>query len=77
MATYQEDIYASFGFRKTVGPFLEHGRPYIGMVWRGLDVSQAEGCNMLAEQLGLAPGNLHEIVAEASSEPVGYLRIVQ
>ena len=77
VATHQEDIYASFGFRKAVGPFLEHGQPYIGMVWRGTDASQAEGRNALAVQLGLVPGNLHETVETVPSEPINHLRIVQ
>ena len=30
----QRTFYESFGFRKTVGPFFEHGTPCIGMVRR-------------------------------------------
>ena len=77
VATYQEDIYASFGFRKAIGPFLEHGKPYIGMVLRSTDTSQTEARNALAVQLGLVSGNLHEIVDEAPSETINHLRIVQ
>jgi predicted GNAT family N-acyltransferase len=30
---YHEAFYERFGFRKADGPFLEHGMPYIGMVF--------------------------------------------
>jgi ElaA protein len=30
----QKTFYESFGFRKTVGPFFEHGTPCIGMIRR-------------------------------------------
>ena len=36
--TQQENFYEIFGFRKTVGPFLEHGMPYLSMAWNPPDI---------------------------------------
>jgi ElaA protein len=36
--TQQENFYEVFGFRKTVGPFLEHGMPYLSMAWNPSDI---------------------------------------
>jgi ElaA protein len=68
VATHQEAFYESFGFRKAVGPFLEHGIPYIGMAWRDPETSQASELNRLAEQLGLVPSHLPDFVEDISSE---------
>jgi ElaA protein len=38
--TQQENFYEVFGFRKTVGPFLEHGMPYLGMAWNPSDIDR-------------------------------------
>jgi len=38
--TQQEDFYEVFGFRKTVGPFLEHGMPYLSMAWTPSEIER-------------------------------------
>jgi len=38
--THEEKVYETFGFRKAVGPFLEHGIPYLGMAWNATEQSR-------------------------------------
>jgi predicted GNAT family N-acyltransferase len=39
-------FYEAFGFRKTEGPFLEHGMPYIGLTRKGRQTREASASKL-------------------------------
>lgn len=55
------DFYEQFGFRKTEGPYLEHGVPFIGLT-RAMRVSQPLFAARRRERDGIALVNTFELL---------------
>jgi ElaA protein len=77
VAAHQEGFYETFGFRKSVGPFLEHGTPYIGMAWSEAEPRPPSGLSRFAAHLGLAPSNAPHFEAAAVTETIDRLKASQ
>lgn len=54
-------FYEQFGFRKTDGPFLDHGTPYIGLRWQPRTGSQSLFAAQWREREDATPINTFEL----------------
>jgi ElaA protein len=55
-------FYEQFGFKKTDGPFLDHGTPYIGLRWQPRTGSQGLFHAQRRERDNAAPVNTFELL---------------
>jgi len=69
--TQQENFYEIFGFRKTVGPFLEHGMPYLSMAWTPSDIEHDAADTGSVIQFRRASREVTEAAAAELPNPFG------